>query len=82
MALEIGDVVAVVFQRRGEDRHQPEAGHAQVAQVVQFLGQAAQIAVAVAVAVVKAAHVDFVEDGILVPKASVLANVVCFPDDP
>ena len=37
-------------------------------QVVQFLGQALEVADPVRIAVVKSANVDFVKDGILVPE--------------
>ena len=36
----VGDVVAVVAQRRGEERQQPEAGDAEVLEVVELLRQA------------------------------------------
>ena len=65
--VEIGDVVAVVLQRRGIDRQEPQAGHAQLAQVVQLLGQPGEVADAVAVAVEERLHVHLVEDRVLVP---------------
>ena len=40
----IGDVVAVVAQRRGVGGQQPDGGHAQLLQVVELLDQAAEIA--------------------------------------
>ena len=52
----VGDVVAVVAQRRGIERQQPERGDAEVLQVVELLGQAAEVADAVAVAVVERAR--------------------------
>src|SRR5205823_3920185 len=66
---KVGHIVAVVLEWRGQDRHQPQTGHAQLAQVVELFNKPAQIARTVAVAVVEAAHVDFVEDGVLVPQA-------------
>ncbi len=70
----VGDVVAVVAGR-GADRHQPDTGDPQVVvrggvavvQVVQTLGQTPQVADAVTVAVLEAAHEDLVEDGIVPP---------------
>ena len=66
---EVGDVVAVILERRGVDRHQPEAVDAQLLEVVELGRQADQVAVSVAVGVVESADIDLVEDGILVPEA-------------
>ncbi len=44
----VSDVVAIVAQRRGKERHQPDGVDAQFLQVVELLGQAAKIADAVA----------------------------------
>src|SRR5947207_12277225 len=58
----IGGVVAVIA-RRLEDRHQPDAVDAQVvAEVVEFGGEAVEVADAVAIGVGEAAHEDLVED--------------------
>ena len=73
---EVGNVVAVVLHRRREDGHEPQAVHAQVAEIIQFLRKAAQVAVAVAVAVEKTAHVNFIKDGILVPERIGIAHRV------
>ena len=67
----VGDVVAVVLQRRGEERQQPDRRDAQVLDVIEPLGQAAEVADAVAVAVAKRADVQLVDDGVLVPQGSV-----------
>src|SRR5690606_2153835 len=58
-AAVVGDVVAVVAGR-GVDRHQPDAADAQRLQVVEFRGDAVQVADAVAVGVDPAAHEDLV----------------------
>ena len=63
----VGDVVAVVAQRRGTEGQQPDGGDAQVLQVVELLRQAAEIADAVGHAVEEGADVDFVDDGVFVP---------------
>ena len=65
----IGDVVAVVLQRRRKERQQPDRRDAQVLDVIEPLGQAAEVADAVAVAVAKRAHVQLVDDRVLVPQA-------------
>ncbi len=54
----VGDVVAVVLQRRGIKRQQPDGRGPQVLQIVELLREASEIADAVAVAVVKGAHVQ------------------------
>ncbi len=64
---EVGDVVAAVLERRGVDRQQPDAVDAEPLQVIEALGQAADIAGAVAVGVAEAADQDLVEDRALVP---------------
>ena len=51
---EIGDIVAIVPQRRGIDGQQPDAIDAQIFEIVEFFGQAAEVTVAIAVAVEKA----------------------------
>ena len=63
----VGDVVAAVAQRRGEERRHPEAVDAEPVQVVELLGQAAEVADAVAVGVLEGAHQDLVEDRGLEP---------------
>src|SRR5919198_2436066 len=66
--LEAGDVVAAVAQRRLVERQEPDAVHAEPLQVVELLGEPAEVARAVAVGVVEAADVDLVEDGRLEPE--------------
>ena len=66
----VGDVVAVVAQGRREERQQPDAGDAQILQVVELLDQALEIADAVVVAVVERLDVQLVDDGVFVPRGS------------
>ena len=68
----VGDVVAVVAQRRRIERQQPEGGDAEVLQVVELFDQAGKVADAVAVAVHEGADVDFVDDRVLVPQGVVV----------
>ena len=58
----IGDVIAVVLERRREKGQQPEAGDSQILQVVQLLNQTLKIADAVAVAVLEGTDVEFVDE--------------------
>ena len=65
---EVGDVVAAVAQRRAVERQQPDAVDPEPLQVVELLGQPAEVARAVAVGVEEAADVDLVEDRALEPQ--------------
>ena len=72
----VGDIVAIVAPGRREKRQQPDGCDAQVLQVIELPGKAAKIAHAVLVAVVERAHVDFIDDGVLVPKRVRIGMVV------
>jgi hypothetical protein len=64
----VADVVAAVAQRGLVDRQQPDAVDPQPLQVVEPLGQPAEVALAVAVAVLEPPDVQLVEDRGLVPE--------------
>ena len=64
----IGNVVAVIAQRRGKEWHQPDGVDAQFLQIIELLRQAAKIADSIRIGVVKRADVDLVNDGVLVPE--------------
>jgi hypothetical protein len=64
----VGDVVAVVLERRGVEGQQPHGGDAQVLQVVELLGQAAEVPDAVSVRVEEGLGMDLVEDRVPVPE--------------
>ena len=66
--LVVGDVVAVVAQRRRIERQQPERVDAELLEVVELLRQAGEVADAVVVAVEEGADVHLVDDGVLVPE--------------
>ncbi len=63
-----GSVVPVILQRRLAEREKPERRYPQVLQIVQFLGKPRKISDSVPVAVGKGLHVQFVEDGVFIPK--------------
>ena len=65
---EVRDVVAAVLERRGVHRQEPDAVDPEPLEVLELLGQAAQVARAVAVAVEEPANVDLVEDRALEPE--------------
>ena len=64
----VGDVVAIIFQRRRKKRQQPETGHAQTLEEIQLLAQALEIADTVRVAVVERLDGQLVDDGVFVPE--------------
>ena len=64
----IGDVVAVVPQRRREKRQQPEAGDAEILQIVELCDQPGKIADAVVVAVAEGLDMQLIDDRVLVPE--------------
>ncbi len=66
----VGDVVAEVDLRGWEAGSDPDGGYAEVVEIVEFGGDAIEVADAVVIAVGKAAGIDFVENGLLPPRAS------------
>ena len=76
--VEVGDVVAAVAERRRIERQQPDAVDAEPLQVVELVGEAAEIAGAVVVPVEERAQVDLVEDGRLEPQRLPLEPAACF----
>ena len=74
-AEEVGDVVAVVLAGGRVEGHQPQAGHAEVGEVLDAFGHAADVAGAVAVPVVERLDVGAVEDRVLPPQ---VATSRCF----
>jgi hypothetical protein len=65
--LVVGDVVAEVDLRRRIDGREPDGVDAESLQVVEPLGDAVQVADAVAVRILKTARVDLVDDCVLPP---------------
>ena len=66
-AVEVGDVVAVVALARGVEGHEPEATRAEAGEVVDALGQALEVADAVAVLIEEGLDVEAVHDRVLPP---------------
>ena len=63
----VGDIVAVVLERRRVERQKPDRRHAEVLKVAQLLGQPAKIANSIADAVEKGADVNFIDDRVFIP---------------
>ena len=64
----VGDVVAVVLERRGVEGQDPQGRDPEVGQVLELLGKPHEIADAVAVGIVEALDVGLVDDRFLVPE--------------
>ncbi len=64
----VRNVIAVVTPGRGIERHQPKSGDAEILQVVEFFGQASEIANAVVVAVAECLDMKLINDRVLEPK--------------
>ena len=63
----VGDVVSKVAHRRREEGRNPDGVRAQAGDMLQSLGDAGQIADAVAIAVLKTARINLVDDGAFPP---------------
>jgi hypothetical protein len=72
----VGDVIAVVAQRRGIEGQQPQRVDAELLDIVEALRQAGEVAEAVAVRVVERLDVHLVDDGVLVPERVIDHGVV------
>ena len=69
-AVEVRDVVAVVTVRARVERHQPQAGDPELGEVVDALGEPAEIAHPVPVGVVEGLDVEAVDDRALPPQVA------------
>ena len=64
----VGNVVAIVTERRRIERQQPKSVYAEVLQVVELLGQPLEVANTIAIAIKKGFDMQLVDDCILVPE--------------
>ena len=64
----VGDVVAVVAQRRPIERQQPQRRDAQILQIIELAAEALKIADAVVIAVEEGLDVQLIDDRVLVPQ--------------
>jgi len=65
----IGDIIAEVGHRRGVDRRDPDGVDAEPTQVVGAIENAPQVADAIAIAVLKRARVNLIDDCLLPPRS-------------
>jgi hypothetical protein len=70
-ALVVGDVVTEVYLRGRKEGSDPDAVDAQILQIVEMVGDAVEIADAVAIGVPEAARVDLVDDGVMPPRLGI-----------
>src|SRR2546430_8255597 len=64
----VRNIVAIITQGRGIERQEPEGRDAEVTQIGQLLDKSLEITDAIAIAVIKGPHMEFVNDGVLVPE--------------
>src|SRR4029434_4865344 len=64
----VGDVIAVVTERRWIERKEPDGGNAEFLEIIQLFDQATEITHPVAVAVAEGLDVQLVDDRVLVPQ--------------
>jgi hypothetical protein len=67
-AVIIGNIIAIITQRRGLERHQPYGSHAQPMKIIQSPHQAGKVADAVPVGIHVAANGQAVDDRVFVPE--------------
>ena len=72
----IGNVVAVIAPGAGIEWQKPQRRDAEIAQIVEPLGQPREIADAVVVGVLERFDVELVDDGILEPETIVFGGLV------
>src|SRR6516225_2998342 len=64
----IGDVVAVILQRGRKEGQEPQASDTEVLKVIHFLNQTREVTDSIAIAVLKCADVQLIDNGILIPE--------------
>ena len=63
----VRDIIAIIPQWRGIDRHQPNTIYSKGLQVIELLRNAAQVAMAITIAVFEGPYRDLVKDSVFVP---------------
>ncbi len=70
----VGNVVAIIPERGREEWQQPQAGHAEVLQIVELLHQPWKVTDAIVVAVHERPDVQFINDRVLIPEGILHAS--------
>src|SRR5438034_1486938 len=65
--LVIGDVIAVVAQRRGIEGQQPQRGNTEILQIIELSAQSLEIAAPIVIGVEERLDVKLIDDRVLVP---------------
>jgi hypothetical protein len=65
----IGDVVAIVFERRRVEGQEPDGSYTQILEIIKLVAQAPEVTYAIAITVPESADVYLIDDSILVPQA-------------
>src|ERR1700675_2305892 len=68
----VRNIVAIVTQWRGKERHEPYRVDAQFLKVIEFLFKPLKITDPIPVAVLESAHVHLINDRVLVPQCIVI----------
>src|SRR5579859_4193777 len=68
----VGDVIAIIPQRRREKGHQPYGIDAQLLKVIKLLRQALEVTDPVPVAILKSANVHLIDDRVFVPEGIII----------
>src|SRR4051812_22894764 len=76
--IEVGDVVAFIAQRARVERQQPNGIEAQAGDVGQPIGEAAEIAHAITIAVLKSLYFYCIDNGVFEPQITHgISRAVC-----
>ena len=77
-AAKVGDIVAVIPERRGIEGKQPQTIDTKPLQIVQLLNQSRKIPDAIVVAVIKCADMELVKYSVLVPERILIEHRLDF----
>src|SRR3974377_1456364 len=70
----IGNIIPIVAQRRGIERHDPYRGRAEVLNVIELLRQASKIADTIVVGVEKGFHMQLIDNRVAIPLQVIAIN--------
>src|SRR5436190_7223617 len=64
----VGDVVTIIFERRGVEGQQPKCSVSEILEVIEPLREPLKVADAIRIAVLKGPDVQFVDDSVFIPE--------------